>query len=232
MERFILQPADRKEAEKAMALIDEAKEFLKSQGIDQWQTGYPDMETIIGDLAHGRGYFIGEGSSAAAYLCIDFAGEASYETLQGSWKSDLPYAVVHRMAISGAYRGHGIASIAFQLIEELCIQKGIYSVRVDTDEKNAIMRHVLEKNGFDYCGTIWFDNSVKYAYEKCLRGMPASMEQFNLHWLSSPPSQVQTELKDRQVPDVCTCLSFSSVFGQLMLLHQTSGKVTKIHRIT
>ena len=77
MERFILQPANRKEAEKAMALIDEAKEFLKSQGIDQWQTGYPDMETIIGDLAHGRGYFIGEGSSAAAYLCIDFAGEAS-----------------------------------------------------------------------------------------------------------------------------------------------------------
>ena len=50
MERFILQPANRKEAEKAMALIDEAKEFLKSQGIDQWQTGYPDMETIIGDL--------------------------------------------------------------------------------------------------------------------------------------------------------------------------------------
>ena len=98
MERFILQPADRKEAEKAMALIDEAKEFLKSQGIDQWQTGYPDMETIIGDLAHGRGYFIGEGSSAAAF-----------------------------------------------------------------------MRHVFEKNGFDYCGTIWFDNSVKYAYEKMLK---------------------------------------------------------------
>jgi len=81
MERFILQPANRKEAEKAMALIDEAKEFLKSQGIDQWQTGYPDMETIIGDLEHGRGYFIEEGSNAAAYLCIDFAGEASYETL-------------------------------------------------------------------------------------------------------------------------------------------------------
>lgn len=60
MERFILQPADRKEAEKAMALIDEAKEFLKSQGIDQWQTGYPDMETIIEDLEHGRGYFIEE----------------------------------------------------------------------------------------------------------------------------------------------------------------------------
>ena len=169
MERFFLQPADIKEAETAMALIDEAKEFLKTQGVDQWQSGYPDMKTISEDLSRGRGYFITDGSKTAAYLCIDFAGESSYETLQGNWKSDLPYAVVHRMAISGAYRGLGIASIAFGLVEKLCIQKGIYSVRVDTDENNAIMRHVLTKNGFDYCGTIWFDNSVKLAYEKILK---------------------------------------------------------------
>ena len=44
MERFILQPADRKEAEKAMALIDEAKEFLKSQ--ETWRMG--------GDILSGR----------------------------------------------------------------------------------------------------------------------------------------------------------------------------------
>ena len=77
MERFILQPADRKEAEKAMALIDEAKEFLKSQGIDQWQTGYPDMETIIGDLEHGRGYsaarqfpFLGAGRKGTRHRAV------------------------------------------------------------------------------------------------------------------------------------------------------------------
>ncbi|MCH1942026.1 GNAT family N-acetyltransferase [Holdemania massiliensis] len=169
MERFFLRPADKKEAETAMVLIDEAKGFLKAQGIDQWQTGYPDMKTICEDLSHGCGYFIADGSKTAAYLCIDFAGEASYEMLQGNWKSDCPYAVIHRMAISEAYRGQGIASIAFRLTEKLCIQKGFYSVRVDTDENNAIMRHVLSKNGFDYCGTIWFDNSVKYAYEKMLK---------------------------------------------------------------
>lgn len=169
MERFFLQPADRKDAETAMVLIDEAKKFLKTQGIDQWQTGYPDMKTIGEDISHGRGYFIVDGSKIAAYLCIDFAGEVSYETLQGKWKSDLPYAVVHRMAICGEYRGQGIASIAFRLTEKLCIQKGIYSVRVDTDENNTIMRHVLSKNGFNYCGTIWFDNNEKYAYEKILK---------------------------------------------------------------
>lgn len=169
MERFFLRPADMKETEKAMALIDEAKAFLRTQGIDQWQAGYPDMKIISEDLSYGRGYFIVDGSKTAAYLCIDFAGEASYENLQGNWKSDLPYAVVHRMAISEAYRGHGIASIAFRLIEKLCIQKAVYSIRVDTDEDNVIMRHILSKNGFDYCGTIWFDNSIKHAYEKILK---------------------------------------------------------------
>ena len=89
--------------------------------------------------------------------------------LQGNWKSNRPYAVVHHMAISEAYRRQGIANIAFRLTEKLCIQKEIYSIWVDTDETNATMRHVLSKNGFDYCGTIWFDNSVKYAYEKMLK---------------------------------------------------------------
>ena len=42
------------------------------------------------------------------------------------------------------------------------------SFRIDTDENNEVMKHLLTKNGFTYCGTIWFDNSVKIAYEKLL----------------------------------------------------------------
>ena len=38
------------------------------------------------------------------------------------------------------------------------------SFRIDTDENNEVMKHLLTKNGFTYCGTIWFDNSVKTAY--------------------------------------------------------------------
>ena len=31
------------------------------------------------------------------------------------------------------------------------------------------MRHLLEKNGYGYCGVVTFDNSDKIAYEKLLR---------------------------------------------------------------
>ena len=41
-------------------------------------------------------------------------------------------------------------------------------MRADTDEKNGIMQHILEKNGFCLCGTIWFAGGDKLAYEKVL----------------------------------------------------------------
>lgn len=39
---------------------------------------------------------------------------------------------------------------------------------MDTDNDNQIMKHLLEKNGFQFCGTICFDNSEKIAFEKLI----------------------------------------------------------------
>lgn len=168
MKSIYLQQAEMEDIEAAMHLINEAKQFLKEQGVDQWQTGYPDLDIIRDDIIHRRGFFVTDGIHQFAYVCIDFEGEPSYETLKGEWKSSARYATVHRMAIGNEHKGQGVSGKIFQLTEELCVKRGIYSIRVDTDEDNAIMRHVLVKNGFEFRGTIWFDNSVKYAYDKVL----------------------------------------------------------------
>lgn len=153
----------------AMEFINQAKKYLKSQCIDQWQKGYPDEISIKNDLENQKGYFLSCDSNFIGYLCIDFDGEPAYDNLNGEWlNKNQKYVVVHRMAISNDYRGKGIASIAFNLVEELAKSKGVFSFKVDTDEDNSKMKHILSKNGFQYCGTIWFDNSVKIAYEKIL----------------------------------------------------------------
>lgn len=59
----------------------------------------------------------------------------------------------------------GEETIAMDIINQ-AKAKGISNFRVDTDEANKIMQHVLKKNGFTYCGVIWFDNSQKIAFEK------------------------------------------------------------------
>lgn len=167
--QFYLQLVEMPEAEIAMHLIDDAREYLKKQGIDQWQQEYPNISNIKSDIVHKRGYFVTDSSHIFAYLCIDFEGEPAYAAINGKWISDLPYAVIHRLAVSSEYKGQGFADIAFHLTEKLCLERGIYNIQVDTDENNAIMRHILTKHGFEYCGTVQFESSEKFAYEKLLK---------------------------------------------------------------
>ena len=163
-----LELAKRENLSIAIALINQAKEYLKEQGINQWQTGYPDAECIEADIENDKGYLLIHTGKIIGYMCIDFDGEPAYETLKGEWKSKRNYAVVHRMAIDSSFRGKGIAITTFELIENLCKTKEIFSIRVDTDQANTKMQHILKKSEFEYCGRIWFQNSEKIAFEKLI----------------------------------------------------------------
>lgn len=154
------------ETETALAIIHTAKEHLKQQGIGQWQTGYPDRACIENDLSKGKGYFLVEGKTILGYLCIDYDGEPAYSRLNGTWTTGPEYVVVHRMAFTQQARGRGLSHAAFELVERMSLRKNIHSFRVDTDPENLKMKHILQKNGFRPCGTIWFDNSEKIAFEK------------------------------------------------------------------
>lgn len=151
-----------------MELIEQAKAFLKGRGVDQWQNGYPDQSCIEKDIEKESGYLCSIEDKIIEYPCIDFGGEPAYDTINGNWLSSKPYVVVHRMALDNNVKGKGLASAVFQLVEKLSREKGIHSFKVDTDNDNHIMKHILQKNGFQYCGTILFDNSEKIAYEKLI----------------------------------------------------------------
>ena len=118
--------------------------------------------------SRGEGYVMEVDGQVRGYACISFAGEPCYNELAGKWLSDLPYGVVHRMAIDDVCKGKGAAPAFFRFAEELCRERDIRSIRVDTDADNRMMQRVLEKQGFTYCGTVCFDNSEKIAFEKLL----------------------------------------------------------------
>ena len=156
------------EIDRCWEIIQEARQYLKDQGIDQWQTGYPDRDCLERDVRTGKGYFLEEDGIPLGYLCVDFDGEPAYDHLNGTWAREEPYVVVHRLALSDAARGRGAAGTAFQLVEDLCRDRGGREFRVDRDAGNHKMQHILAKQGFQYRGTIRFDNSEKIAYEKLL----------------------------------------------------------------
>lgn len=151
-----------------MRLLNDAKAFLKAQGIDQWQNGYPNEESIAADIAAESGYLLTEGGMTVGYLYLGFDGEPTYQTIKGSWKQDGSYAVIHRLTISGTFRGQGLASAAFKLAERQAKERGVGSIRVDTGEANQRMQRVIKRNGYEYCGVVRVSDGERLAYEKLL----------------------------------------------------------------
>ena len=67
------------------------------------------------------------------------------------------------------YRGKGLASDMLKYAEQLCKEKNIKSIKIDTHLDNKVMRGLISKNGYKYCGIIYLNNGDKrVGYEKIL----------------------------------------------------------------
>lgn len=160
--------AKQQETDRCWEIIKEARACLKSLGVNQWQQEYPGREDVAKDINEGNGYVLVTENAVMAYACISFGGEPSYDSIRGAWKSVQPYGVIHRLAVDNTCKGRGFASEFFRFAQELCLSRGIHSIKIDTDRSNEIMKHLLKKNGFEYCGTVYFANSEKIGYEKLI----------------------------------------------------------------
>ena len=168
MAKYELTLAQMEDFRRCMDILNDGREFQRAQGFVQWADGYPDEGSVLGDLQNGLGYVVKVDGAIAAYMYIGIDGDPAYPEIKGAWNYDEPYAVVHRIAIGSEFRGQGLGSITFRLVEDFCRSKGFYLLRIDTDEKNKRMQHVLEKNGFVYCGTVIQGGGDRMAYEKKL----------------------------------------------------------------
>lgn len=155
-----------------MKLIQEAKLYLKEQGIDQWQNGSPDEALILSDLLKEQGYLFIEGEDVIAYMALCFGKDESYDKVyDGEWVcKDALYGTIHRTAISSKYRGKGMAKQLFEAAEVMAKQAKMQTMRIDTHPDNELMKHLILREGYLACGYIILkqDGTKRLAYEKVL----------------------------------------------------------------
>jgi GNAT superfamily N-acetyltransferase len=141
----------------------------KKDGSDQWQNGYPNLQTIVNDINNGNGYVLVEDEIIIAYAAIIFGKEQAYEDLKEGWLSEDDYVVVHRVATAENFKGKGLATQLFYLIEDLSVNNNTFSIKVDTNFDNVPMLKILEKLKYTYCGEIFFNGASRLAYQKILK---------------------------------------------------------------
>ena len=149
-------------------IIKQAQDYFKENGVNQWQNNYPNIETIKQDIKNGYGYVLEDNGEIIGTVAVSFDGEKTYDVIyDGEWLSNGEYAVIHRMAVSNSHKGKGLSSMIMKYIEEICLDRNVHSIKIDTHDGNISMQRVIKKNDFKYCGIIYVDDkSRRLAFEK------------------------------------------------------------------
>ena len=144
-----------------LRMYDHSRSVMRADGnMAQW-VGYPTREDIEEDIRRGVSYIIEASPQPLGTFALVPGVEPTYAYIDhGRWVTpDRPYCTLHRLAAMPS--AHGIADLVFRHIKGLCDY-----LRVDTHHSNRPMHHILEKEGFVYCGIIYMpDGSPRDAYE-------------------------------------------------------------------
>ncbi|MBR1774408.1 MAG: GNAT family N-acetyltransferase [Bacteroidales bacterium] len=152
--------------EAIMQIIDAGRSIMRQSGNNnQWTCGYPDRKTIMDDINSGNHYLVSLNNKPVAVFTFLKGPDITYKRIfDGNWlDNDKDYCVIHRAGKLSQYKGvlEEILQYCFQFTD---------NIKVDTHRDNHIMQHLLEKNGFTYCGIIYLLNgNERLAYQKIIK---------------------------------------------------------------
>lgn len=152
-------------------IIELSKKYLKETKVDQWQDGYPSKEDLRRDIESRNSYVLTNKDEIVATTVISLDGESTYNSIfNGEWITNEDYIVMHRVAVHDKYKGKGIFKELIKEAENLALNKGISSIKIDTHRDNISMQRAVVKNDFEKCGIIYLeDGSERIAFEKVLK---------------------------------------------------------------
>ena len=158
----MIRKANRKDIPTILKIYDQAHQIMIDSGNPtQWPSYYPGLEDIEKDMKNDVLYVYEDSDRVIGVFAFIIGIEPTYHEIEGSWDNEFPYGFIHRIAAFPNDVDFG------DKVLDYC-KSQIGHLRIDTHHDNAIMKHLVTKNGFSYKGVIYVHNhSPRDAYEWC-----------------------------------------------------------------
>ena len=141
----------RKTLEKDLNELDKifnaARSFMAATGNPtQWNLSYPTSEVVAQDIKDNNAYVCVDDNDKplGTFALLDY--ESAYDNIDGSWISNEPYVVIHRLATKPSMK------VGSFIITHL--QNKYPHIKIDTHQDNKVMQGLLDKFNFKRCGII------------------------------------------------------------------------------
>ena len=143
---------------------------MLKNGIDQWDETYPNSEIISKDLNDGTYYVAEMDGTIIGGVNIDKNQDDTYLSLDWEDKSD-SFLVVHRLGVKEEFWNKKIGKYLMLFTENLVIEKGLKSIRLDTYSGNPKAMEFYRRLGYTELGTIDLkpEKDKYYCFEKIIK---------------------------------------------------------------
>lgn len=206
-----IRKAKESELDLLMEIYGIARAFMVRTGNPgQWKDSYPGEERIREDISWGICYVCVEDGVIEGVFSYLPGPDPTYQRIDdGQWLNEEPYGVVHRLA--GRGHVHGVAACCLEWAFARC-----GNLRIDTHRNNHVMRHILEKNGFVPCGTIYVaDGSPRIAYQKTAADGEQEGRKIQTDSGNHQEKERNQKVRDRESQDVLDYLKQEIRLGHL-----------------
>jgi len=167
---MIIRKANKTDLDNIMKMYKSCVKGMLENGIDQWDDAYPNTEIISKDLNVGTYYVAEIDGVIIGGVNIDKNQDDTYLALDWEDKSD-SFLVVHRLGVKEEFWNKKIGKELMLFTENLVIEKGIKSIRLDTYSGNPKAMEFYLRLGYSELGTIDLkaDKDKYYCFEKIIK---------------------------------------------------------------
>lgn len=131
-------------------IVHNAIEVMEQHNIFQWDDLYPAKEDFKEDVDKGQLYIgLMNGQIAVVYALNQ---EYEKEYVNGKWKYNEPFYIVHRLCVNPIFQNKGIAKAALLHIEKQLEEKGIHVIRLDVFSNNPFALKLYHSLGYSEVG--------------------------------------------------------------------------------
>jgi ribosomal protein S18 acetylase RimI-like enzyme len=147
-----IRPATQHDLPALMSLVRRVVPLMRATGNLQWDETYPNDAVFQRDIDLNQLWIAEVNGSIAGVAAITMDQEPDYA--QVGWDINEPAIVVHRLAVDPAFRGQGAAGALMRKAEEVAVERGITTLRVDTNTNNEATQQLFPKLGYLLAGEI------------------------------------------------------------------------------
>jgi ribosomal protein S18 acetylase RimI-like enzyme len=167
---MIIRKANKSDLDNIMLMYKSCVKGMLANDIDQWDENYPNAEVIMEDLI-AQTYFVAiENTIIIAGINIDQNQDDTYLAIDWQDKKN-QFLVVHRLAVKVEFWKKGIGKKLMIFAENLVVEKGLKSIRLDTYSGNPKAMEFYINLGYHQLGHIYLKEGKNeyYCFEKIIK---------------------------------------------------------------